>query len=248
MSSLYGHESIDAAGEGGSTWPALSDLLAATTLIFCVLFAVTIVPAIRDRGKLQALQNSLDSLQVDLARERGFEVRRVGDYLRITIGGDVVFPQNRFALADMNPAGRDKLDSLARMLARRQTLDRIDQIQVVGHTSSEGSDEKNWRLSSARAGTIALFLVEQGGLPVCKITALGRGRYFPLDPKRAARDSTPDPQDRRIEIEIRPIVLGDSTQQKRRAECIEVPGRPNKSALLGDVARAKAPLPVWPAP
>jgi outer membrane protein OmpA-like peptidoglycan-associated protein len=223
MSSLYGHESFE-NGDGGGSWPALSDLLAATTLIFCVLFAVTVVPAIRDRGKLQALQNSLDSLQVDLGRNRGLQVQRVGDYLRITIGGDVVFPQNRFEIADMNPAGRLKLDSLARTLAHPSTLEKIDQIQVVGHTSSEGSDEKNWRLSSARAGTIALFLVNEGGLPVCKITALGRGRYYPIDAARARRDPAPDPQDRRIEIEIRPVVLNDSTQQKRRNECVQQPG------------------------
>lgn len=220
MPSLYGHDALD-AGDTGSPWPALSDLLAATTLIFCVLFAVTVVPAIRDRAKVRALQTSLDSLQIDLNHGRGFTVQRVGDYLRVTIGGDVVFPQSRYELADMNPAGRTKLAEIARTLARPATLARIDQVQIVGHTSSEGSDEKNWRLSSARAGTIALFLVGQGGLPVCKVTALGRGRYYPLDPARARRSAEPDPQDRRIELEIRPVVLGDSAQQRRRTNCVE---------------------------
>lgn len=220
MASIYGHDVLDGS-EGASPWPALSDLLAATTLIFCVLFAVTVVPAIRDRRKVQALQNSLDSLQIDLRNSRGFAVQRVGDYLRVTIGGDVVFPKNSSELEDMNPAGRAKLAGLARALTRPATLARIDQIQIVGHTSSEGSDEKNWRLSSERAGTVALLLVGEGGLPVCKVTALGRGRYYPLDPRRAHAGAEPDPQDRRIELEIRPVVLGDSTQAQRRANCVE---------------------------
>lgn len=220
MASLYGHDSFD-AGDTGSPWPALSDLLAATTLIFCVLFAVTVVPSIHARRKLGQLQNSLDSLEVDLRRSRDFRVDRVGDYLRVTIGGDVVFPKSSSELADMTPAGRTRLEALARTLTRPATLGRIDQIQIVGHTSSEGSDERNWRLSSERAGTIALFLVGQGGLPVCKVTALGRGRYYPTDPRRAHASAAPDPRDRRIEVEIRPVVLGDSTQAARRRDCVE---------------------------
>lgn len=220
MASLFGHDALD-AGESGGPWPALSDLLAATTLIFCVLFAVTVVPSIHARRKLAALENSLDSLETRLQRSSGFKVQRVGDYLRITIGGDVVFPQSRFELDEMKPEGRARLESLARALTDSATLGRIDQVQVVGHTSSEGSDERNWRLSSDRAGTVALFLTEPGRLPVCKVTALGRGRFYPVDPKRARASGEPDPQDRRIELEIRPVVLGDSAQQERRAECVE---------------------------
>lgn len=220
MASSYGHDVLE-GGEGGGPWPALSDLLAATTLIFCVLFAVTVVPAIRARKELGQLRSSLNALEQELRQSRGFEVQPVGDYLRVTIGGDVVFPQSRFELENMRSEGRAKLGELARVLTRDSTLARIDQVQIVGHTSSEGSDEKNWRLSSARAGTIALFLVTQGGLPVCKVTALGRGRYYPIDPEHAHTSLAPDPQDRRIELEIRPVILSDSAQAQRRKGCVE---------------------------
>jgi outer membrane protein OmpA-like peptidoglycan-associated protein len=220
VASLYGHDALD-GGDGGGPWPALSDLLAATTLLFCVLFAVTVVPAIRTRRQLGELRNSLDSLYTDLGNSQGFRVERVGDYLRVTIGGDVVFPRSSSELQDMSPAGRAKLAGLARTLTRPATLRRIDQIQIVGHTSSEGSDERNWRLSSERAGTVALFLVGPGRLPVCKVTALGRGRFYPTDPARAHASATPNPGDRRIELEIRPVVLGDSAQARRRRDCVE---------------------------
>lgn len=220
MASLYGHDAAD-GGEGGGPWPALSDLLAATTLIFCVLFAVTVVPAIKARRELGQLRSSLDALEHQLEHNNEFAVQRVGDYLRVTIGGDVVFPQSRYALEDMRPEGRAKLAALARLLTRDSTLGRIDQIQIVGHTSSEGLDENNWRLSSERAGTVAIYLVNQGGLPVCKVTALGRGRYYPTYPDSARRSAVPNPQDRRIELEIRPVILSDTTQMRRRQECVE---------------------------
>jgi hypothetical protein len=63
---------------------------------------------------------------------------------------------------------------------------------------------------------------------VCKVTALGRGRYYPTDAKRAHASSIPDPRDRRIEVEIRPVVLGDSAQAERRRDCV------NGSATVDD--------------
>jgi outer membrane protein OmpA-like peptidoglycan-associated protein len=152
-------------------------------------------------------------------------VQRLGDYLRITIGGDVVFPQNRSELADMSPVGRARLEALAQVLRSPAVLSNIDQIHIVGHTSSEGTDERNWRLSSARAGTIALFLITQGRLPACKVTALGRGRFYPIHPDSARRSAAPDPADRRIEVEIRPRVVNDSAQDSRARDCVEHPGR-----------------------
>jgi outer membrane protein OmpA-like peptidoglycan-associated protein len=243
VASLYGHDALE-GGEEGSVWPALSDLLAATTLIFCVLFAVTVVPAIRINETNRALRSSLDSLHVKLST-RDVQVQRVGDYLRLTIGGDVVFPQRAFELADMNPLGRAKLDALAATLRDSSMLEKIDQIQVVGHTSSEGSDDENWRLSSRRAGTVAIYLVTQG-LPACRVTALGRGRFYPLNPAQARRDARPNPQDRRIEIEIRPVVLDDTAQKRRRAECVERAGRVSagEEQPRASVAPPKAPAAV----
>lgn len=220
MPGSFGHDLLS-GGDGGGPWPALSDLLAATTLIFCVLFAITVVPAIRANGKLAAMQTTLDSLEVAVSSDSQFQVRRFGDYLRITIGGDVVFPQNRSGLSDMNVAGRGRLEALARVLRSPEALSNIDQIHIVGHTSSEGEDEHNWRLSSERAGTIALFLIQKGGLPACKVTALGRGRYYPTNPASARLSRDPDPRDRRIEVEIRPRVLNDSAQTQRARDCVE---------------------------
>src|SRR4051812_32209009 len=204
----------------GNPWPALSDLLAATTLIFLVLFAVIAVPALRARGQVAQRENTLDSIEAAVKRDL-FEVRRVGDYLLLTIKGDAVFPRDDYDLGTLKPEGRNQLARLAATLSRDSVVRKIDQIQIVGHTSREGTDEHNLRLSSQRAATVALFLIDEAKLPACRVTALGRGPFYPVDPVRARTYSTPNPLDRRIEIEIRPLVVGDTAQDRRRKECVD---------------------------
>jgi hypothetical protein len=52
---------------------------------------------------------------------------------------------------------------------------------------------------------------------------MGRSRYYPVDPAAAAASPVVAPADRRIELEIRPELPGDSVQRLRRAACVERP-------------------------
>jgi outer membrane protein OmpA-like peptidoglycan-associated protein len=212
--------------EGAGPWPAFADLMSATTLLFLVLFAVIAIPAIHAAGVSQQRQTTLSELDTALTNAR-FTVRKPGDYLIITIGGADTFPRNRWELVYLTPRTRETLHRLAAVL--KNNADRIDQIHVVGHTSSEGTDETNWRLSSSRAGTVALFFINEEHLNACKVTALGRGRYYPADPKSAHATTIPSPLDRRIEIEIRPLVVRDSAQAEQRKRCVETPGDQGKA-------------------
>lgn len=218
-------------GDGPGPWPAFADLLSATTLLFLILFAAIAVPAI---GKARAAEaeligreSTLAEIEALLQEQQGrVTVYRVGDYLRVTITGDATFPVNRYELDQLRPEGRRILQSFAdSILSRPGLMEAIDQIQVVGHTSSEGGDELNWRLSAARAATVALFLIENAGLDACKITALGRGRHYPLDPV-TARQGRVDPGNRRIELEIRPVIREDAEQQRRLRECVSYRSTP----------------------
>ena len=221
---MFEHDDLTSEGVA-SPWPAFADLLAASTLLFLILFAVIAVPALArnqqlegQRSTIQRIYNTLDSSQ--------FDVEPVGDYLLVTIGGDATFPHDKYELADMKPEGKAVLSRLADTLRAYNLLDSIDQVQVVGHTSSEGSDEHNWRLLSERAASIALFFIGETGLPACKITALGRGPFYPVNPALARREARVMPEDRRIELEIRPVIVGDSAQIARRTHCVEKRGVP----------------------
>lgn len=220
---LYNDRDDLSDAEGGP-WPAFVDLLAASTMLFLVLFAVIAVPALLRAKQGEQTRNTMSQIDKRL-RDDGFHVRDLGDYLLVTIGSDATFGYDKFYVNDMKPDGRAILRQLAASLEKGALLDSIDQVQVVGHTSSEGVDEHNWRLSSQRAATVALFLIDSTKLPPCKITALGRGRLYPIDPQLARRTTKPNPADRRIEIEIHPVVLDNSEQEIHRKNCVAEPGK-----------------------
>lgn len=212
--------------EGGEgPWPAFVDLLAATTLLFLVLFAAIAVPAIgRARASEHELgmkESTLRNLEDALRDQSDTEVRRVGDYLLVSIKGEAVFPQNEFELRQLREEGRRILRAFGSSVNSNDSLvQQIDQIQVVGHTSREGPDELNWRLSSSRAATVALFLIDSVGFNPCRISALGRSRHYPYDPATASSGAI-DERDRRIELEIRPVIPQDEDQQLRRKSCVD---------------------------
>jgi outer membrane protein OmpA-like peptidoglycan-associated protein len=203
-------------------WPAFTDLLAATTLLFLILFAAIAVPAIQKAGDADARENTLRQIQnaIDRSRkDRRVSVHRVGDYLLVRIEGDATFKQDRYELGDLKPEGKQILRDFGTLLRDDSLL--IDQVQVVGHTSSEGTRERNWILSASRAATVSLFLIDSVRISPCMVSALGRSRYYPVDPERARHGGPADERDRRIELEIRPVLPRDTVQAARRGSCVK---------------------------
>jgi outer membrane protein OmpA-like peptidoglycan-associated protein len=217
-------ERDDAAGEEpGGPWPAFADLLAATTLLFLILFAAVAVPAIGRARQAEAAANTLRHIErvIRPAARDSASVLRVGDYLLVRIQGEATFPRDRYQLADLKPQGKEILRRFGKLLRQDTVLPLIDQVQVVGHTSSEGTEEHNWLLSAQRAATVTLFLIDSAGVAPCQVSALGRSRYYPVDPAAARRTRTPSDFDRRIELEIRPVIPSDTVQRARRRSCVD---------------------------
>ncbi|HEX8394036.1 MAG TPA: OmpA family protein [Longimicrobium sp.] len=211
------------ADEGPGPWPAFADLLGATTLLFLILFAAVAIPALKRSGEADARESSLNAIEHRLRQagtRDGVRVLRVGDYLLVRIEGDATFPTDRYELGQLKPEGKRILKAFGAFLRSDSVLREIDQIQVVGHTSREGTEERNWILSSSRAATVALFLIDSARIEPCKVSALGRSRYYPVDPAAARASARVDQQDRRIELEIRPVLPTDTVQKARRASCV----------------------------
>lgn len=207
----------------GGPWPAFADLLGATTLLFLILFAAVAVPAMRRAGVADVRENTLETLEQKLrgtGDRQDVEVLRVGDYLLVRIQGDATFPLDRYELSTLKPQAKQILHAVGTTLGRDSLLPLIDQVQVVGHTSSEGSKERNWILSASRAATVSLFLIDSVGISPCQVSALGRSRYYPVDPEAARQGGAVNEGDRRIELEIRPRVVGDTVQERRRSDCV----------------------------
>lgn len=205
----------------GGPWPAFADLLGATTLLFLILFAAVAVPALGKASSEAARENTLVSIEskIRAPADSQYVVKRVGDYLLVSIEGDATFPVDKYELSRLKPEGKRILRAIGTSLRQDSLLSLIDQVQVVGHTSREGTDDRNWVLSASRAATVSLFLIDSVRISPCKVSALGRSRYYPRN-AAAARTGGVNESDRRIELEIRPIVVNDTVQAQRRAQCV----------------------------
>ena len=218
----------DRYGEGSGPWPAFADLLAATSLIFLILFAAIAVPAMGKANAAERRRSTLNRVQALLQQkvhDPRVTVQRVGDYLLVRILEDATFPQREYELRYLKPVGKQILRDFGATLVSAGLDTLIDQVQVVGPASAEGTEERNWLVSSARAATVSMFLIDSVHVPPCQISALGRSHFYPVDTARAraalrANDPTGNPADRRIELEVRPRIPSDRDQQHRREQCV----------------------------
>ncbi|PCC66878.1 Outer membrane protein OmpA [Nannocystis exedens] len=75
----------------------------------------------------------------------------------------------------------------------------IKKIAIEGHTSSEGSDKYNLKLSDKRAKAVMEYLVKKGGLPKEMFTAKGFGESKPLSDESTEEGKE---NNRRVEFNI----------------------------------------------
>ena len=93
--------------------------------------------------------------------------------------------------ADLNDDAKLALHDLAKVLKQNPDLKLI----IKGHTSSEGSEEVNKKLSADRAQAAVDFLVNKEGIDASRLQAEGKGSSEPID------ESNPE-ANRRTEFEI----------------------------------------------
>jgi chemotaxis protein MotB len=128
------------------------------------------------------------------------DIRVVGD--RFVFESSVLFDS---AKADISPAGKQSLDSLASALLdlEREIPPDIPWIlRVDGHTDAKaisgGAFKSNWELSAARAIAVVQYLVSKGIEPT-RLAAAGFGEFQPIDP---GTDDVALAHNRRIELKL----------------------------------------------
>jgi len=95
-----------------------------------------------------------------------------------------------------------------KLLALRTLSSDIKKIAIEGHTSSEGSDKYNLKLSDKRAKAVMEYLVTKGALEKGMFTAKGFGEGKPI-----ADESTEEGKEKNRRVEFN-IVEQDVTKQK----------------------------------
>lgn len=112
----------------------------------------------------------------ELAEKNLAEIATVKQEARgmvITLEGEVLFPSGESTLL---PLARQRLDRVAEVL---KEADSSKTVLVEGHTDSRGSEQRNMRLSQARANAVREYLIGRG-FEADRLRAIGRGEQEPL--------------------------------------------------------------------
>jgi outer membrane protein OmpA-like peptidoglycan-associated protein len=121
---------------------------------------------------------------------------------RIVINEKIQFDFNK---ATIRPESDDLMNEIIKVIKENQ---HIKKIAIEGHTSSEGSDKYNLKLSDKRAKAVMEYLVTKGSLPKEMFTAKGFG-----ESKAIADESTEEGKEKNRRVEFN-ITEQDITRRK----------------------------------
>lgn len=151
-----------------------------------------------------ASQAEVQQLRTELQAAMGDELKNHEMDMRVTPEGFVVslrelgfFDSGQAALL---PGAADKITRIARILSKHGL-----ELRVEGHSDNQPINNSqfrnNWELSTARAMTVLLLMVNDAGYDPMKISVAGYAQYRPI-----ANDSTPD--GRRMNRRVDLVVVG----------------------------------------
>jgi outer membrane protein OmpA-like peptidoglycan-associated protein len=111
----------------------------------------------------------------------------------IMLPGDLLFEYDDHRL---QPSALASLEKLGQLLKRNPKA----RFLIEGHSDSFGADEYNMTLSSLRADSVRIWLIDMVGIPVESITTVGRGKTRLIAPETGSIEE--QKINRRVEIVI----------------------------------------------
>jgi outer membrane protein OmpA-like peptidoglycan-associated protein len=133
---------------------------------------------------------------------------------QIVIDGKILFDYNS---ATIKPESHNLLDDVATILHENPDIELLD---VVGHTSSEGSDSVNLKLSKERAASVAAYLGTRG-IATTRLSSQGKGEKEPISENDTEEGKE---KNRRVEFKIEKRAAGAAAGEEGGAR-----GRPGGS-------------------
>ncbi len=140
----------------------------------------------------EALANELAANQIDIQRLDN-------DVLRVNLSSEASFDINDATVkAPFHPS----LNKISEVVSRYNQT----KVVVIGHTDSSGEEAYNQKLSERRSVAVANYL-SNGGVSGQRLSTEGRGE---LEPRVANDTASNRSANRRVEIDLVPIVKEDS--------------------------------------
>jgi chemotaxis protein MotB len=164
-------------------------------------------PEVRPEVKQSPPDQTLNTIQTVLADEiegKVLNVSEKGGKVVIRFPDKTVFPSGT---ARLTPEFKPTLDKVARVLAAAR-----GDITVAGHTDNipirTAQFPSNWELSSARAASVVLYLIEHADIAPPRVTASG---YADSRPVASNETEEGRAKNRRVEITI---IKGDGEKSE----------------------------------
>lgn len=161
-------------------------------------------------NELESILKQKDQAAADLQKKlrdalgafenKGLTITQKNGKIYVSMDETLLFASGK---TDVQPKGVEALKSLAKVLEQNADIN----IMVEGHTDDvamKGSGEikDNWDLSVMRATSVTKIILGSGTtIDPKRITAAGRGEFFPLDPAKTADARK---KNRRTEIILTP--------------------------------------------
>jgi len=145
-----------------------------------------------------AFGNYLDHKEQEMRQAfkyTGMVERPSKNELRVTFSDSVPFNTNS---SDLKPEGFGTLNQFANIIRDNQDT----RIIVTGHTDNIGNHLYNQKLSEARAGSVAKYLVSSAAISTNRVVLRGAGEMAPLESNDAPAGRR---NNRRVDLLIIPI-------------------------------------------
>lgn len=130
---------------------------------------------------------------------KGLTITQKNGKVYVSMDESLLFASGKTAVESK---GVDALKNLAKVLEQNPDIN----IMVEGHTDNQpmkgsGEIKDNWDLSVMRATSVTKIILTNTNIDSKRITAAGRGEFFPLDPSNTAESRK---KNRRTEIILTP--------------------------------------------
>lgn len=160
-------------------------------------------------NELESLIKSKDQAVADLKKKvtdallgfenKGLTITQKNGKIYVSMDETLLFASGS---TQVEPKGQEALKKLAKVLEQNSDIN----IMVEGHTDDQpmkgsGQIKDNWDLSVMRATSVVKIIMGGSSIDPKRITAAGRGEFFPLDP---GKNSEARKKNRRTEVILTP--------------------------------------------
>ena len=158
-----------------------------------------LLEVLKDKGaeESEKMAEDIKSEATEMQIADSIDVDFTSQYVTITLNGALLFDSAKAYIRSESLPLVDRVGSILKNYSSSM-------IEITGYTDSvplldDPKYDDNWDLSSARAKTVLMYLVENKGMDLTKMKSSGRGENDPIASNETAEGRA---QNRRVEIKI----------------------------------------------